>query len=356
MSVTLKPVQWYRSKLIYDAVLLASIALYLLLYLRYAPSFHLVSRPIDDAVLRMRAFGSCSFLMITFILAIGPLARLDQRFLPLLYNRRHFGVLAAAITGAHVYFVFNWYLNVSPLNPFVALLAANTSYGQLLGFPFEFFGIIGFVIMLILAFTSHDFWLNFLTPRLWKSLHMLIYVAYAATVAHIALGNLQANGDPFFTAIVAASVTALSALHIAASRRSTTQANAPQEAAGETHWVDGGVISTLIEKRARIIDLGAGEKVAIFRYDGKVSALTNLCAHQNGPLGEGRIIEGCVTCPWHGFQYRPEDGCAPAPFTEKVATYRLKRDGDRLWLDRRANPPGTRVEPIHIEEALHAAR
>ena len=28
-----------------------------------------------------------------------------------------------------------------------------------------------------------------------------------------------------------------------------------------------------------------------------------------GPLGEGKIVDGCITCPWHGFQYRPQDGC-----------------------------------------------
>jgi hypothetical protein len=33
--------------------------------------------------------------MLTIILSIGPLCRLDRRFLPLLYNRRHFGVLKA---------------------------------------------------------------------------------------------------------------------------------------------------------------------------------------------------------------------------------------------------------------------
>ena len=43
------------------------------------------------------AFGSCAFVMLTVILSIGPLARLDRRFLPLLYNRRHFGVLTFVI-------------------------------------------------------------------------------------------------------------------------------------------------------------------------------------------------------------------------------------------------------------------
>ena len=54
-----------------------------------------------------------------------------------------------------------------------------------------------------------------------------------------------------------------------------------------------------------------------------------------GPLGEGRIIDGCVTCPWHGYQYRPEDGAAPAPFTERVPTFRLRLVGGRILLDPR---------------------
>ena len=57
-------------------------------------------------------------------------------------------------------------------------------------------------------------------------------------------------------------------------------------------------------------------------------------------------MDGCVTCPWHGFQYRVEDGCSPAPFTEKVPTYRLRLRAGLIELDARANPPGTPVPPL----------
>jgi RecG-like helicase len=56
----------------------------------------------------------------------------------------------------------------------------------------------------------------------------------------------------------------------------------------------------------------------------RVYGLSNRCRHQGGPLGEGRIVDGCVTCPWHGFQYRPQDGVSPPPYTERVATYRTQ--------------------------------
>ena len=77
-----------------------------------------------------------------------------------------------------------------------------------------------------------------------------------------------------------------------------------------------------------------------------MSAISNVCAHQNGPLGEGKIVFDCVTCPWHGYQYNVEDGRAPAPFTEKISTYKLKLTNGELYLDLQAQPPGTYVEPV----------
>ena len=95
-----------------------------------------------------------------------------------------------------------------------------------------------------------------------------------------------------------------------------------------------------------------GESVAIFRDGRGIAAISNLCAHQNGPLGEGRLRDGCVICPWHGYEYRLRDGCAPAPFTERVATYRLRLEGETILLDTRPNPLGTAAEPVAIPEAL----
>jgi nitrite reductase/ring-hydroxylating ferredoxin subunit len=90
--------------------------------------------------------------------------------------------------------------------------------------------------------------------------------------------------------------------------------------------------------------------VAVFRYDGKISAISNVCQHQNGPLGEGRIIDGCVTCPWHGYQYRPESGAAPPPFKEKIPTFNTKVVGGSVFVHPKPNAPGTYMEPSRIEQ------
>jgi len=356
MSVKYNPVIWNRNKYIYDAFLLIAVALYLYIYLRVAPGFQDVTRPVDGAILRMRAFGSCAFLMLTVILCIGPLARLDRRFLPLLYNRRHFGVLTAAIAAVHANYVLGWYFAFSPTNSYEALLSSNTSYGQVLGFPFEALGIFALLVLFVLAATSHDFWLSFLGAPLWKGLHMMIYAAYAAVVLHIALGALQGRSDLLMTSMVAMSVLAVCGLHFVAGRKEFAADQDEEErasdAAPETEgWVVVGPLEEIANNRAKIVSVPGHDRVAVWRYKGKLSALSNACQHQNGPLGEGRIIDGLVTCPWHGYQYRPEDGCSPAPFTERISTYRLKLIEGVIYLDPKPFAPGTPVEPVLIGDA-----
>jgi nitrite reductase/ring-hydroxylating ferredoxin subunit len=184
----------------------------------------------------------------------------------------------------------------------------------------------------------------------WKSLHMLVYVAYALLVMHVALGVLQSERHVGLAALLGFGTLTLGALHVAAARR---ERPADEELAAATD-VDDFVpvcrVGDIREKRARLVCLG-GERIAVFKYDGKVSAISNVCQHQNGPLAEGKIVDGCVTCPWHGYQYRPASGASPPPFTEKVPTFNVKVVGEQIYVDPRPLPPGTEVEPARIAGA-----
>jgi len=58
----------------------------------------------------------------------------------------------------------------------------------------------------------------------------------------------------------------------------------------------------------------AGREVAVFRRDGRLYALDGVCPHQGGPLGEGELVGGRVTCLWHGWSFDLETGrCAEEP-------------------------------------------
>jgi hypothetical protein len=345
VSVRYVPVTWTRSKMLYDAVLVVGVVLFLWAFDTAAQRAGAVTVPTDYGSLVIRVYGSCAFVLMTLVLAIGPLARLDRRFLPLLYNRRHFGVVTCVVALAHAYTVLDWYFNFSPTDPYVAMLAADAGDGRLATIPSVPFGVAALLILMVLAATSHDFWLKFLGPPLWKGLHMGIYAAYALVVAHVATGPLQSAQKPGFALVVVGGAALLVVLHLAAAWRGGP---APRAGIGHEGLIRVGDAGSIPNGRAVIIRPEDGEAVAVFNDDGRYSAVSHLCAHQNGPLGEGRIIDGCITCPWHGFQYRLVDGCAPAPFTERIATYRLVVDGETLLLDPRPNPPGTPVPPVSL--------
>ena len=352
MSANYTAVSWTSSKLIYDAVAIAAAVAYLLIYLHFGALPGRDGIVPDTQTLSMKAFGSCAFLLLSIVLGIGPLARLDRRFLPLLYNRRHLGVLTCAVAAGHVSSALGWYYAYSDIPAARALLVADTNIGQLAGFAFVVPGIIAFSILLVLAATSHDFWLAFLGPRLWKAIHMAIYAAYLLVVCHLAFGALQDSRSLPLAVVCLLSAVTLVLLHLLAGSRAVAD-DSRLAAQDETPpWVVACAASKIAEGRAVVVKLAGGEPVAIFRHEGRLSAVSNLCAHQNGPLGEGRVVDGCITCPWHGYQYRLDDGCSPPPFTERVATYRLGLDGDTVLLDPRANPPGTRVEPLVIPESV----
>jgi nitrite reductase/ring-hydroxylating ferredoxin subunit/DMSO/TMAO reductase YedYZ heme-binding membrane subunit len=353
MSHAYRPVIWNRTKAIYDAVLITAVVAYLLIYLRVAPLLSPSAAAVDDPIWRMRAFGSCAFLLLTLILTIGPLARIDTRFLPLLYNRRHFGVITAVVATSHAMAVIDWYFAFSPTPPLAALLTANTSFDRLIGFPFELLGVFGLLILVIMAATSHDFWLSFLTPPVWKTLHMGVYAAYAAIVLHVALGALASGGNAVLTVMVGASVTLVVVLHLLAGRRETARDHAfdalPARADG---WIDVGDLRAVPEGRALVGAGAGGERIAVFRFKGGLSALSNVCSHQNGPVGEGKVVLGLVTCPWHGYQYRLEDGCSPPPFKERLRKYHVRLEGTRVLVDPVELPLGTVVAPLPIPEGL----
>jgi nitrite reductase/ring-hydroxylating ferredoxin subunit/DMSO/TMAO reductase YedYZ heme-binding membrane subunit len=333
MSVTYGAVGWNRAKKLYDLTILAGLVVYLALFMGIGAIAHPQA---TFETLAIRALATAAFLMLHLILSIGPLARLNPKLLPLLYNRRHLGVATFLVAVAHALFAVFQFHAQGNVNAVFGLLTT--------GWGFQTLGLAALMILFVMAATSHDFWLANLTPRVWKALHMSVYVAYALIVLHVALGALRSEPQPLLAVVTAAGMVWLLSLHVLAARR-----EAPHDRPTSTRldgWIDAGLVSEIEDARARIVC--AAERIAVFRYDGKISAVSNVCRHQAGPLGEGRIIDGCITCPWHGYQYLPASGCAPAPFTEKVETYDVRIVGGRIFVNPEAHPPGTPVEPARV--------
>lgn len=340
MSVKYKPIIWNRQIIIYDAILVISLALYIYLFVFASKS---IDPDIDLKGVNIRAYGSAAFLLLHVILAIGPLARLNPRFLPLLYNRRHLGVTMFLLGLQHARLTVDWYHKLGNVDPYISVLISNLNFFDLIRFPFEILGLLALIIFLVMAATSHDFWLTNLTAPVWKALHMFVYLAYGLIVAHVVLGGLQANTNPLLTVIVGLGMVLIIGLHLIAGFQEFRQ-DSKILRPNAYGFVEVGTIEEIPEYRAKIVTI-SGERVAVFKYEGKISAVSNVCQHQNGPLGEGKIIDGCITCPWHGFQYLPESGASPPPFAEEIPTFDVKLIGDLILVKALPNRPGTPVKP-----------
>jgi sulfoxide reductase heme-binding subunit YedZ len=343
MSVQYGAIGWNRQKKIYDTTLVVLLVLYLAIFVGVG----VWRNPNATAeTLLIRGFGTAAFLLLHVVLCIGPLARLDRRFLPLLYNRRHLGVTTFVVGLAHGGFALFQFHALGNKNPLLSLFISNPRYDSVTDFPFQALGFFALVILFLMAATSHDFWLRNLSAPTWKRLHMLVYVAYALLVAHVTLGALQSETSPLLSSALSVGVTTVVSLHLLAARQEDRIDRLKKQAAANG-FIEVCKIDRISEKCAAVVAL-SGERVAVFRYDGKISAISNVCQHQNGPLGDGCIIDGCVTCPWHGYQYRPESGVSPPPFQEKVPTFRVKVVNGSVFVHPQPNPAGTYVEPAQI--------
>jgi methionine sulfoxide reductase heme-binding subunit len=216
MTHQYQAIGWNRQKRIYDSVLVGGLALYLTLFLAVSVSLF----PYATAeTLIIRAAGSAAFLLFHVVLCIGPLCRLDARFLPLLYNRRHLGVITFLMGALHGVFAIIQFHGFGDRDPLVSLLTSNQHFRSLPDFPFQQLGFLALLILFLMTATSHDFWLRNLTPPVWKSLHMLVYVAYGLLLGHVTLGLLQSETSPLLAAVTGTGLITVLGLLLAAARQ-----------------------------------------------------------------------------------------------------------------------------------------
>lgn len=63
-------------------------------------------------------------------------------------------------------------------------------------------------------------------------------------------------------------------------------------------WTDAGPLATLTDGEPQGRDAG-GLPVMLLRHAGRLTAVLDRCTHRGAPLHEGRLVDGCIECPWH---------------------------------------------------------
>lgn len=98
-------------------------------------------------------------------------------------------------------------------------------------------------------------------------------------------------------------------------------------------WHDLGPVDDLRDPPLRQVRVGR-TTIALSHADGEFGAISGVCNHVGGPLGDGSLAGDYVVCPWHHWKFHRRTGEGePGYEADCVPRYRLEvRDG-HLWID-----------------------
>ena len=83
-----------------------------------------------------------------------------------------------------------------------------------------------------------------------------------------------------------------------------------------------------------------GQPLVLFRGKTGVTALTDRCPHRSVPLSDGKIVDGTIQCPYHGWRFDESGECVEMPGTVndiprcRVACYRVFEASGVLYVSR----------------------
>lgn len=98
-------------------------------------------------------------------------------------------------------------------------------------------------------------------------------------------------------------------------------------------WHDLGPAETF--KTAPVHEVRIGRtRIAITWKDGRFGAISGVCNHVAGPLGQGSLDGNYVVCPWHYWKFHRLTGKGEPGFEEdRVPRHAVKEENGRLLVD-----------------------
>jgi nitrite reductase (NADH) small subunit len=93
-------------------------------------------------------------------------------------------------------------------------------------------------------------------------------------------------------------------------------------------------VATLAEvPENSVIEVSVGNDCyAICNAAGSISALSGVCLHQGGPLGQGNVEDGRLICPWHAWEYDCRTGANIDDPSTSVPVYPVKVEGSDILI------------------------
>jgi nitrite reductase/ring-hydroxylating ferredoxin subunit len=73
-------------------------------------------------------------------------------------------------------------------------------------------------------------------------------------------------------------------------------------------------------------------EVALFNVGGEIRAYENACPHQGGPIGEGWVEDGVVTCPWHAWRFDLRTGAMTLGDFARLRRFDVRVEPDGVYV------------------------
>jgi len=78
--------------------------------------------------------------------------------------------------------------------------------------------------------------------------------------------------------------------------------------------------------------------ILVFRRNGAIKALSNICPHFGGPVGYHQMKEGVFTCLWHNYRYEAATGRCLTNEHLCLRSYKVKIEDGGIWVQLVENP------------------
>jgi nitrite reductase (NADH) small subunit len=87
------------------------------------------------------------------------------------------------------------------------------------------------------------------------------------------------------------------------------------------------------------ITVTVGERlVAVFNSGGQYMAIDDTCPHMGASLGAGEVCDGVVTCPWHAWRFKVNDGTWADSPRIKIDSYDVRVVSDEIQVASEPRP------------------
>lgn len=101
----------------------------------------------------------------------------------------------------------------------------------------------------------------------------------------------------------------------------------------DAQWADLGNVEELKQKPLQEVSIGS-TPIALTYKDGAFDAISGVCNHVGGPLGQGTLDGDYVVCPWHYWRFHYKTGRGEPGYEEdQVPAYATKVEDGRLYVD-----------------------